>query len=123
MDLDPGPGHPARGSVRDFDLCVPRGEPGGIVFGSALVVSLLTTPAIRAIALRWELGDKPNGRKLNDSQITHLGGIALFLAILVALVSFFSLTSPTRDATTLVLRAIPVVLLIVGLGIIDDTRN
>jgi len=97
--------------------------PGGIVFGSALVVSLLTTPAVRAIALRWQLGDKPNGRKLHDSPIPHLGGIALFLAILVALVSFFSLTSPTRDATTLVLRAIPVVLLIVGLGIIDDTRN
>lgn len=97
--------------------------PGGIVFASALVVSLVTTPAIRAIALRWDLGDKPNGRKVHDRPIPHLGGIALFLGIVAALLSFFSLTAPSSSTVTLVLRAIPVVLLIVGLGIIDDTRN
>lgn len=97
--------------------------PGGIVFASALVVSLVTTPAIRAIALRWDLGDKPNGRKLHDRPIPHLGGIALFLGIIAALVAFFSLTAQSSSTATLVLRAIPVVLLIVGLGIIDDTRN
>jgi UDP-GlcNAc:undecaprenyl-phosphate GlcNAc-1-phosphate transferase len=97
--------------------------PGAIAFASALVVSLIVTPMVRAIALRWRLGDKPNGRKLHDRPIPHLGGIALFLGVLASLTAFFALTSQVGVASSIVVRAIPVVCLIVGLGIIDDTRN
>lgn len=97
--------------------------PGGIAFAAAFLVSLISTPVVRAAALRWDLGDKPNGRKLNDRRIPHLGGIALFLGIVVALTAFAALTHPDALTSSIVLRAIPVVLLIVGLGIIDDTRN
>src|SRR5690349_1577469 len=97
--------------------------PGGIAFASAFLVSLISTPVVRAAALRWDLGDKPNGRKLNDRRIPHLGGIALFIGIIVALTAFAALTHPDALTSSIVLRAIPVVLLIVGLGIIDDTRN
>jgi UDP-GlcNAc:undecaprenyl-phosphate GlcNAc-1-phosphate transferase len=95
---------------------------GGIAFGSALVVSLVATPLIRACALRWRLGDKPNGRKLDTRPIPHLGGIALFLGVLAALVPVIG-PSPLGVSSSLVIRAIPVVLLIVILGVIDDTRN
>src|SRR5262245_36440989 len=97
--------------------------PGAIAFASALLVSLVVTPIVRAIALRWRLGDKPNGRKLNDRPIPHLGGIALFFGVFAALITFFSLTSHSGLTSSIVVRAIPVVCLIVGLGIIDDMRN
>ena len=97
--------------------------PGLIAFGSALVVSLIATPVVRAFALRWRLGDKPNGRKLDARPIPHLGGIALFLSISAAIVPFIGLTSPEGWTSSLVARSIPVVLLIVVLGIVDDTRN
>jgi len=97
--------------------------PGAIAFASALVVSLIATPLVRALALRWRLGDKPNGRRLNDRPIPHLGGIALFLSVLAALIAFFSLTSFTGVTSSILVRSIPIVLLVVALGIIDDTRN
>jgi len=97
--------------------------PGGIAFASALIVSLISTPVVRAIALRWDLGDKPNGRKLNDRRIPHLGGIALFLGVFTALTAYFLITSPASLSSSILVRAIPVVCLIVALGIVDDTRN
>jgi UDP-GlcNAc:undecaprenyl-phosphate GlcNAc-1-phosphate transferase len=97
--------------------------PGWIAFVSALVVSLVATPLVRACALRWRIGDKPNGRKLDARPIPHLGGIAVFLGVLAALLPFVGLTSLSASTPSLVVRAMPVVLLIVALGVVDDTRN
>jgi UDP-GlcNAc:undecaprenyl-phosphate GlcNAc-1-phosphate transferase len=102
---------------------MPNWVPGTVAFASALIVSLVATPLVRTLALRWRLGDKPNGRRLNDRPIPHLGGIALFLGIITALIAFFSLTSHSGISSSIVVRSIPVVLLIVALGLIDDTRN
>jgi UDP-GlcNAc:undecaprenyl-phosphate GlcNAc-1-phosphate transferase len=97
--------------------------PGGLAFASALVVSLIATPIIRHCALRWRLGDKPNGRKLDARPIPHLGGIALFLGVITALIVLLVLPAPEGNSTSLIVRAIPIVCLIVALGVIDDTRN
>jgi len=102
---------------------MPTWVPGAVAFASALIVSLVATPLVRTLALRWRLGDKPNGRRLNDRPIPHLGGIALFLGILTALITFFSLTHPAGITSSILVRSMPVVLLIVALGITDDTRN
>ncbi|HET6349770.1 MAG TPA: MraY family glycosyltransferase [Candidatus Krumholzibacteria bacterium] len=98
-------------------------NPGLVAFGSALVVSLVATPVVRACALRWRLGDKPNGRKLDTRPIPHLGGIALFLGVLAALFPFIGLARANPFSSSLMVRAIPVVLLIVALGVVDDMRN
>jgi UDP-GlcNAc:undecaprenyl-phosphate/decaprenyl-phosphate GlcNAc-1-phosphate transferase len=97
--------------------------PGGIAFASAFLVSLVATPVVRAVALRWRLGDKPNGRKLDARPIPHLGGIALFLGIVAALLPLVLMAAPDVVTSSLVARSIPVVVLIVALGVIDDTRN
>ena len=104
-------------------LSITSWVPGWIAFASALVVSLIATPLVRACALRWRLGDKPNGRKLDARPIPHLGGIALFLGVIAALLTLLFVPSPEAASSSLVVRAIPIVVLIVALGVIDDTRN
>jgi UDP-GlcNAc:undecaprenyl-phosphate GlcNAc-1-phosphate transferase len=96
---------------------------GWLAFGSAFVVSLVVTPLVRRLALRWRLGDKPNGRKLDTRPIPHLGGIALFIGVAAALAPFAIPGESGGIGSSLVLRAIPVILLIVALGVVDDTRN
>lgn len=104
-------------------LSISSWVPGWIAFASAFVVSLIATPVVRHCALRWRLGDKPNGRKLDTRPIPHLGGIALFLGVLAAMVPFAAMATPEGFSSSLMVRAIPVVLLIVALGVVDDTRN
>jgi UDP-GlcNAc:undecaprenyl-phosphate GlcNAc-1-phosphate transferase len=88
------------------------------VFVVALVVSAAVTPLIRKYALRWKLGDKPNGRRITTHMIPHLGGIALVLGSITGV----ALSSQADQA--LLLRAVlPAVMLIVVLGLIDDMRS
>jgi UDP-GlcNAc:undecaprenyl-phosphate GlcNAc-1-phosphate transferase len=57
-----------------------------IVFVCAFIVTLLATPVVRMLALRANVTDLPdNLRKAHTRPIPHLGGIAVFLGLLVAL--------------------------------------
>ncbi len=87
------------------------------IFFAALVVSVLATPLVRRLAIRWRVGDKPNGRKIHPDVIPHLGGIALLLGVLAGIVI------ATGAHPTVILKALPATLLVVALGLIDDTRN
>ena len=51
-------------------------------FAAAFVISVIATPIVRKYAVRWKVGDKPNGRKIQTGLIPHLGGIALVLGTL-----------------------------------------
>jgi UDP-GlcNAc:undecaprenyl-phosphate GlcNAc-1-phosphate transferase len=86
-------------------------------FVTALVVSILATPLVLKFAVRWRLGDKPNGRKIHPDVIPHLGGIALLLGVLAGIA--------TADEVrgSILLRALPATLLVVTLGLVDDMRN
>jgi UDP-GlcNAc:undecaprenyl-phosphate/decaprenyl-phosphate GlcNAc-1-phosphate transferase len=86
-------------------------------FVTALLVSILATPLVRKFAVRWRLGDKPNGRKIHPDVIPHLGGIALLLGVLAGIA--------TADEVrgSILLRALPATLLVVTLGLVDDARN
>jgi UDP-GlcNAc:undecaprenyl-phosphate GlcNAc-1-phosphate transferase len=90
-------------------------------FATALAVSMIATPIVRRVALRWRLGDKPNGRRAQDQPIPHLGGVAMFLGVLAALAPLSRLVP--GGSSMLILRAAPAVLMIVALGLVDDTRN
>jgi len=94
-----------------------------IVFATALAVSVTATPAIRSIALRWRIGNKPNGRDLHRHSIPHLGGIALVLGVASAIMVALPRYQPLTLTTALIARALPAILLIVVLGLVDDTRS
>lgn len=96
---------------------------GWVGFATALVVTLAATPLVRSLALRWRLGDKPNGRKVHARPIPHLGGIALFLGVLAALAPMAMRGLDGGTTLSLAVKAVPVILLIVLLGLVDDTRN
>jgi len=54
------------------------------LIGVAAVVTLLVTPLVRALSLRYGLVDYPGGRKVHSEPISRLGGVAIFLGVAVA---------------------------------------
>ncbi|HEU4365405.1 MAG TPA: MraY family glycosyltransferase [Candidatus Krumholzibacteria bacterium] len=83
----------------------------------------MATPIVRSCAVRWRIGNKPNGRDIQRNTIPHLGGIALFLGVAAA-VALMLLREPSISLTgALIARSIPAILLIVVLGLVDDTRS
>lgn len=94
-----------------------------LVFATALAVSVVATPAVRYFAVRWRIGNKPNGRGIPRNAVPHLGGIALFLGVAAA-TALALWREPSFSVTAaLIARAIPAVLLILVLGLVDDTRS
>lgn len=59
-----------------------------LILLSATVIALLSTPVARAVALRIGMVDRPAPRKLHTRPIPLLGGAALYLAVLIALLVF-----------------------------------
>jgi UDP-GlcNAc:undecaprenyl-phosphate GlcNAc-1-phosphate transferase len=97
-----------------------------IAFLTALLITVAATPAVRKIALRWKLGDKPNGRKIHTHLIPHLGGIAIVLGTISGLVvaSFLAARSGGGGEWNLLFRnMLPAVGLIVVLGMVDDMKS
>lgn len=91
-----------------------------MVFATALCVALVATPVIRRAALRWRLGDKPNGRRSHQQLIPHLGGIAMVLGVAAAFAVEAIRSSGHLTGGALLTAAL---LVIVILGLIDDMRS
>jgi UDP-GlcNAc:undecaprenyl-phosphate GlcNAc-1-phosphate transferase len=94
-----------------------------MVFAMALAVSVVATPIVRSCAVRWRIGNKPNGRDIHRNAIPHLGGIALFLGIAAASALALARDPAVSLTEALIARSIPAVLLILVLGLVDDTRS
>jgi UDP-GlcNAc:undecaprenyl-phosphate GlcNAc-1-phosphate transferase len=96
----------------------------GLIMASALafLLSLIFTPLVRGIAVRWKICEKPNGRTNRD--IAHIGGVAIIGAILFTLIPVFLLYLPENPMNK---AFVPVLVasgfLIFFLGIIDDLRS
>lgn len=56
-----------------------------LVFGLALVASLILVPLVRHYALQAQLFDAPGERKIHTQPIPRLGGVGIFLAFITAL--------------------------------------
>ena len=93
-----------------------------IIFLVTFLIVAALTPVIRKYALRWKLGDKPNGRKLHTETIPHLGGIGIAVGVAVGLVVALLMTGDAALQSLLLKLAVPVAA-IVGLGIIDDIKS
>jgi UDP-GlcNAc:undecaprenyl-phosphate GlcNAc-1-phosphate transferase len=66
----------------------------GAVVGLAIVV--LLTPAVGGMARLLGVVDQPDGRRLNVRPIPRLGGLALFLGIIVPALAFLPFSRETR---------------------------
>ncbi|MGH7820774.1 MAG: MraY family glycosyltransferase, partial [Candidatus Binatia bacterium] len=83
-------------------------------FVVALLLSLYTTPLMRKAAFQFGILDRPNGSlKTQTEAVPYLGGLAVFLAYLIALAVTFDFGHPVLG----ILLAGTLMLL---LGLIDD---
>lgn len=98
------------------------------LFLTALISALLLTPAVRRQAIRWGVVDKPDGvRRIHQRPTPRLGGVAIFLAFVIALgvaallPASFGIDSHTywHDAALLLAPAT----LIFLSGVYDDVRH
>jgi UDP-GlcNAc:undecaprenyl-phosphate/decaprenyl-phosphate GlcNAc-1-phosphate transferase len=83
-------------------------------FALAFAVTTVLTLTLRPLALRLHLTDKPGGRKHHSGEIPLVGGIAMFIGIIVAATAV-----PTTDRWALL---VPAALLVIA-GAMDDRYN
>ncbi|MDO7789041.1 glycosyltransferase family 4 protein [Desulforamulus aquiferis] len=82
----------------------------------ALAVSLLITPWVRKAAIKIGAMDLPDHRKVHKGIMPRMGGLAVFLAFVAAVLL-------TQELDRKLIGLLIGGLLIVSLGILDDTRG
>jgi UDP-GlcNAc:undecaprenyl-phosphate/decaprenyl-phosphate GlcNAc-1-phosphate transferase len=94
------------------------GDHLSVIFGAlvACVVVVLLTPAVGGMARRLGIVDVPGGRRVNQLPVPRLGGLALFLGLLVPALAFLPGGHENRG---LLLGAA----VAVTVGIVDDFRG
>jgi exopolysaccharide biosynthesis polyprenyl glycosylphosphotransferase len=90
----------------------------------ALAVSLVVTPVIRAVAIRYEIGDYPSVRKIHKTFIPRMGGVGIIVGFAGGLLAAVLLVPGALGHSPFNLGGILVSLvLIIGLGVYDDMRG
>ncbi len=92
-------------------------------FVCAMLASLFVTPYARRTALRLDIVDRPAGRKAHASPIPYLGGVAIYLAFILILVSGWRLWNSgtgVATATGQLLAILGGATLMALLGLADD---
>jgi len=94
------------------------------VFAVAAVVTFVTTPLVRRFVIRVGAIYKPNDRTVHKVPLPTMGGIAMYLGLIAALLAsqvlpfFRQLNLVNHSAAVLVTCT-----LMLGLGVIDDARS
>jgi UDP-GlcNAc:undecaprenyl-phosphate GlcNAc-1-phosphate transferase len=98
-----------------------------LTFAAALVVGLIVTPLVRGYAVHHGFLDLPGGRKIHELPVPRLGGVAMAIAIGVAIGGATIVTGDLGSTLGLRPNRAPAILAGVGLllavGIIDDVRG
>ncbi len=97
--------------------------PKVVILASAFLVSFSITPLVRRLSVRFGILDQPDVRKIHPDPVPTLGGVAIYLAFIVAM-----LIGGMLDGFQSIDRGsiIGIVLgggLIVGIGVYDDMRH
>jgi UDP-GlcNAc:undecaprenyl-phosphate GlcNAc-1-phosphate transferase len=89
-----------------------------VLYGAAiaLLIVILLTPAVGGMARILGVVDNPDARRLNRSPIPRLGGLAIFLGILVPSLAFLDLSGEMRG----ILLGAAVATCV---GVVDDFRG
>lgn len=82
---------------------------------SALIVAIGSTPIMRRLALRWQVVDNPNARKLHLTPVPLLGGAAIYISFALVLIFFGD-----RDYVNEVIGIFVGASLMSMMGVIDD---
>jgi UDP-GlcNAc:undecaprenyl-phosphate GlcNAc-1-phosphate transferase len=98
------------------------------VFVAACLIALAVTPAVRQLALHFDLTDKPSARKMHTGNIPRIGGIALLCSFFLPFLflPLFCGQSPAVQeffADSNILCFVSGALLIFLLGLLDDIRG
>nr|MBC7244574.1 undecaprenyl/decaprenyl-phosphate alpha-N-acetylglucosaminyl 1-phosphate transferase [Chloroflexota bacterium] len=59
-----------------------------LIFASAFLIVLGIIPLVRKSAIRWGFIDQPSARKIHTHPVPRLGGVAIYLGCIIALVAF-----------------------------------
>ncbi len=59
-----------------------------LIFVVALTLALGATPVVRRLAFHTNMVDQPNARKLHSNPTPLLGGLAIYIAVIIALLLF-----------------------------------
>ncbi len=95
-----------------------------IISLTALAVSLAVTPGIRALAIRFEIGDYPSVRKIHKTFIPRMGGVGIIAGFVAGLIVAAFFMPAAFSQSPFNLRGILLcLLLIIGLGIYDDIHG
>ncbi len=98
-----------------------------LTFAVALTAALLATPIVRGMALRRGYLDLPGGRKIHQTPIPRLGGIAIVAAFLIAIgvaaLGAQTMGGPTGLRYDRVLAIMAGTAVLVVIGVIDDLRG
>ncbi|MEM9214218.1 MAG: MraY family glycosyltransferase [Cyanobacteria bacterium P01_F01_bin.150] len=62
-----------------------------VVFSISAVVVLLSTPIVRKIGMNSGRVDLPGGRKVHERPMVRLGGVSIFLGVLIALLTAWAI--------------------------------
>ena len=84
-----------------------------LAFIIALLASWVLTPYVKKLAFRIGALDKPDGRKVHHGIMPRLGGLAIYLAFVIAVLATMHMT---RDIFALLLGGTVIVII----GILDD---
>ena len=87
-----------------------------LIILASLVVALLVTPQVIKLAFYWGALDQPDPRKVHQKIMPRLGGLAVYISFVPAVLLTQELTSP-------VIGLITGATLIVLLGIVDDIKG
>src|SRR6266511_2714602 len=96
-----------------------------VVFAASFAATFVTTPAIRKLSLRLGWIDPPSDRKVHPKPTPTAGGIAIFvgLAVGLGLSRVLPFLSGLHETTSDPDAAIVAGLVILGVGLLDDTRG
>lgn len=103
-----------------------------VLFATALVVTLVATPLARIIAVKLGAVDKPSKRRINKRAVPRMGGIAIFIALIVsACVQWLGTTylhwpvviMPGRFSTVNYYMIAVAFLVIFLVGVVDDVYS
>jgi exopolysaccharide biosynthesis polyprenyl glycosylphosphotransferase len=91
---------------------------------AAFVTALLVTPRIRALALRYHIGDYPDIRKIHTRFIPRMGGLGIILGTALSLALAAVINPAVLSSTSYNLGGIAFgLLMIIFLGLYDDIQG
>jgi UDP-GlcNAc:undecaprenyl-phosphate GlcNAc-1-phosphate transferase len=95
-----------------------------IVFVAAAVVTFLATPVVRWFVIKVGAIYRPNDRTVHVVPLPTMGGIAMYLGLVAALIAsrFLPFFADVNKLSTSI-AALVTCTLMLGLGVIDDTRG